>query len=392
MAAGREAIERLARLPDGPPVVTAYLDATWRDEQQRERVRLFVRERVREARAAFAGHPGAQGLERTLADVEAFVAELVQQAVMPDGRGVILVASAGRGLFEVMNLDAELRQAFYVDAKPRLGELIEAYALQRPAIIACVETGHVELLEMAAGFVQEEHSIERDVPKRHAQGGWEQRKLQRYVKDHIRMVWQEGARRLEELARQGDARSIVLFGQETNVRGFERELPPWLLARVAGHRPWVRERRAVLQAAREVLDDERARNEFAAVHRILRQGLSDRTGTVGLSDTLMAVDEQRVRLLALSRRFDAMGYQCRRCDALWETGATGCVFCGGECDLVNLREELTRRALAQGAELVVTPDASALDAYRGIGALLRHLSGDEHSRRPAPAAVDTQPS
>lgn len=389
MVAGREAIERLARLPDGPPVVTAYLDATWRDEQQRDRVRLFVRERVREARASFAGHPSWTGLDRTLSDVEAFVAELVQQAVMPNARGVMLVASAERGLFEVLNVDAELRQSFYVDSKPRLSELIEAYALQRPAIIACVETGHVELLEMSAGFVLEEHTIERDVPKRHAQGGWEQRKLQRYVKDHIQLVWKEGARRLEELARQDDARSIVLFGQETNVSGFKRELPPWLVARVAGHRPWVRERRAVLQAAREVLDEERARVEFAAVHRILRQGLSDRTGTVGIADTLMAIDEQRVRVLAMSRRFDAMGYRCRTCDALWEAGATGCVFCGGECSLVNLREELTRRVVAQGAELVITPDTSALDAYRGIGALLRHLTGDEHQHHratyPAPA-------
>jgi len=59
---------------------------------------------------------------------------------------------------------------------------------------------------------------------------------------------------------------------------------------------------------------------------------------------------------------------------------------------VNLREASTRRAFARGVGLVVTHDASALDAYRGIGGLLRHLSGDEHSRRPAPVAVDTQPS
>ena len=45
---------------------------------------------------------------------------------------------------------------------------------------------------------------------------------------------------------------------------------------------------------------------------------------------------------------------------------------------VPLLEELTRRALVHGADLYLTAETSALDAYRGIGSLLRHLTGEEH--------------
>ena len=38
------------------------------------------------------------------------------------------------------------------------------------------------------------------------------------------------------------------------------------------------------------------------------------------------------------------------------------------------------QAVAQRIQIVLTDEASALDAYRGIGALLRHFTGAEHQR------------
>jgi peptide chain release factor subunit 1 len=371
----RALVESLAQVEPGQPVVTLYVDARWRDEQQRERVRLFFSERAREARQLFGGRPD---LLVSVERLGQFVEALVNQDVMPDARGLMLVASEAHGLFELVEADAAFESAMFVDDEPRLYPLIEALVNERPALLATVESGAVELLELQRGRVVDGTRVEREVPRRHAMGGWSQRKFQRHVKEHIRVVWKEGAKLLERLAREDRTWALVLFGQEPSLRGFARELPAWLVQRVVGMRPLPHDRRTLLEEASSALDEERMSREFAAVHAILRQGLSERSGTVGLGDTLLAVNERRLRLLAVTHRFDARGYRCTGCDALWDAGATGCVFCGATTRLVHLREELVRRALLQGSEVVVVPEASPLNAYRGIGGLMRHLSGDEH--------------
>ena len=49
-------LAELARMRSGDePIVSLYLDIRWGDEQQRERVRLFVQDRVRKKLAALIG-------------------------------------------------------------------------------------------------------------------------------------------------------------------------------------------------------------------------------------------------------------------------------------------------------------------------------------------------
>ena len=55
-------LAELARRPPGArPVVSVYLNTRWTDENQRERVRIFLKNRLREARAA-AGQPAEEDL------------------------------------------------------------------------------------------------------------------------------------------------------------------------------------------------------------------------------------------------------------------------------------------------------------------------------------------
>lgn len=377
----RALITSLAQLPEGPPIVTLYLDAHWRDEQQRERVRLFFHERAKEARELFAGdQPDQQGVLLTLGRLERFVDELVNQVVHEDSRGVMVAASEPRGLFEEVLIDQPFEPAMFIDSRPRLYPLIEAFALEQPAFLVTVDATGATILEQRAGELVDEQDVQRQVPHYHRAGGWSQRRIQQRTKLHIQLVWQECVALLATLVRADGPGAVVLFGQDGNLRNFAKELPAWLRANVVAMLPSPRERREMLEVARGALDEERVAREFLTIHHILRQGLSERSGTVGVEDTLLAMNERRVKVLALTRRFDARGYRCSNCDALWATGGLGCVFCGAPTSLVSLREELVRRAVQQGADIVVTPEASPLNTYRGIGALLRHLTGDEHRR------------
>lgn len=90
----------LARLrSQSDPIVSLYLDVRWRDEQQRERVRGFVRDRGRRALGHYLpGSPGRDGLARMLARIEAYVTGLAGQAYEVGNAGLALFACESLGL------------------------------------------------------------------------------------------------------------------------------------------------------------------------------------------------------------------------------------------------------------------------------------------------------
>lgn len=384
MADVKALVNELAELdPAGPPIVTLYLDTRWRDEQQRERVRLFFSERAREARALFEdGGEIADSVRRTLDVLEDFVERLVNQDVHEAAGGVMLVASVDRGLLEELAIPEPFEPAMYIDQGARLAPLVETLSRLRPALFAVIDSTGAEILQWEMGGIVDERIIERDVPNRHKMGGWSQRRYQQHVKGIIHGVWKECADLLSRLARENPRADLVLFGQEQNLRGFQKLLPQEINERVVGTLPVPpgNDRNRIMETAREALRDHHMSERFDTVHLLLRQGLSDRSGVLGVEDTLLASNERRLRLLAVSPRFAARGFHCAQCDAVWLTGATGCTFCGGPTRTVGLHEELMRRSVRENVDVVVVPSGGPLDAYRGVGGLLRRLSSEEWQR------------
>jgi hypothetical protein len=95
MATRSDVQTRLAELaklpPSARPVVSVYLNTRWADEDQRERVRIFLKNNLREARAAAV--PPA---EDDLAWVEAEAQRLIGQTDLVDTSGVALIAGGER--------------------------------------------------------------------------------------------------------------------------------------------------------------------------------------------------------------------------------------------------------------------------------------------------------
>jgi len=93
MATRSDVQTRLAELaklpPSARPVVSVYLTTRWAEEEQRERVRILLKNNLREARAAAV--PPA---EDDLAWVEA--QRLIGQTDLVDTSGVALIAGGER--------------------------------------------------------------------------------------------------------------------------------------------------------------------------------------------------------------------------------------------------------------------------------------------------------
>src|SRR5207253_8398873 len=115
MAAPTDVRARLAELaklpPAARPVVSVYLNTRWTDEEQRQRVRIFLKNHLREARAA-AERPA----EEDLAWIEAEAQRIIGQVVLTDASGVALIA--GDGLREVLPVRAAFEDTFVIAGAP----------------------------------------------------------------------------------------------------------------------------------------------------------------------------------------------------------------------------------------------------------------------------------
>lgn len=364
-------LSELAQVEEGPPVITLALDTHWRNERHRERVRIFVRDQVRDARKLFDPvDTEARGISDTLDRIESWVEEVINRERYESSDGLVLYASEPRGLFVECALPVSTDLGLWIDRRPRLWPLALQLEHTRPLILVEVEVTGAHITQWQFGRVDEE-TIEREIQGRHQKGGWSQARYQRNIREDIHRVWKECAARLQQIVLDTPRAYIVLLGQDATLRRFQRQLPAVVAERVVAMRPSPPKPDKRLSVGFEVLEEERVAREFAVVHHVLRQGLSDRSGTVGLEETLMAINERQVRELAMARRFDAQGVKCRTCEGLWTLAAKGCVFCGEAVELVSLRDEILRRSIVQDAKVVIVADGGPLDAYQGVGSILR---------------------
>jgi hypothetical protein len=150
MALPRDPLQRLARLEPAPAnVVSVYLNTEWVDEHQRERVRVFLKNRLREAREVGGADPA------DLDWIEEQGRALVDRVVFADANGVALFAGAATGLRELLPTWRAMSKAVTPPAGGRRSRSpATSDNIQGEAIVARVVTsgGAVTTVERHAGL------------------------------------------------------------------------------------------------------------------------------------------------------------------------------------------------------------------------------------------------
>ena len=407
-------LAELARLRSGSePIVTLYLDVRWRDEQRREQVRLFTRERSRAILGHYAdGAPGRAGLARTLEKVAGLVEGLTAQAYEAARDGLALFACEALGLWRPHFFGRPFADELCADGIPHLGKLARLAAEVAPAIVVVPSRDGADVYEVRLGDLETEESVRGPVPRSdtdtfNAGTGEPGRRYEREAKNERRT--EEWARRNRQAAagevtalfdRTPRAR-VILVGPARALSAFARELPERvraaIAARVTRPRAWgsadgVR-RDGVRALAEAALG--RARNGGRdEVNAVVGEALRGGVAVVGPDDVVLAVNEGRVQALVVEEDFTRTGFRCDNCDALGASveAAEVCPFCAGDLRAVpSLQEMLVARTLAGGGRVDVVPHGNKLHSYRGVAAFLRQtaptgLRGTSPSWPTAPGA------
>ncbi len=406
-------LSELARLRSGSePIVSLYLDIRWKDEQQRERVRLFVQDRIRQTLANYRpGTPGREGLESTLKRIHDHVSGLLAQEYESDKNGLALFANESLGLWRPIFFKRSLPNELTTDAIPHLTQLARLQDDFAPAIVVAPSATGADIYHVSLGDLAIEANLRGFVPRRdrdtfnagtsgHSRGQYERqdkddRRYDNFVQKNLRTA----AAEVTAFYDQNPHCFVVLVGPSETVAAFERELPERLRERVIARLPRPRgwesadgaRRDGVVQGAAKAIAEREKEDEHHAIDQVVGHALRGGLGVLGPTDVVEALNQGRVHKLVIEECFDGTGWRCDNCVAIGSNAesAETCPYCGGELRAVgDLGEAIVARALLDGADVEVVAHANKLHSYRSVGAFLRQTSqnGLRGASMPYPTA------
>jgi hypothetical protein len=146
----------LARIEEGQqPFLSLYLNTTWDDEQQRERIRLFTKNQLREGYDRCEG-PDLEGWQKAYTEdqqrIEKYVGGLVRQVYNEETKGIAIFSCSGRGVFLTYPSMIPYENGCFISDHPILHPLVRHSSQYQNTLMIMVETDSAKLLEISETF------------------------------------------------------------------------------------------------------------------------------------------------------------------------------------------------------------------------------------------------
>lgn len=296
----------------------------------------------------------------------------------PKGRALVIFTSAPAEIWEVLNLDVALPTALIANRTTytaMLARLLDEYPRMAVALLDG-EEARIYLGEQRER--QKDAEITSDIPGWHEQGGWAQARYQRHIEFHHARHLKKVATELKDIYYAKPFDRLVLVGVDSAVDELRSMLPDAIAARLIGHFGADFKQHSddeILQRAGELRTETLRREEIALVRQIADAVGSGGKGVVGIEDTIRAIHDGRVDILACVVGLTAQGSACESCEYFSSEPFEKCPVCGGPTEqLEDVAGFAAEQAFLKGAAInTVFDDAAAmLKAHGGFGAVLRY--------------------
>jgi len=298
----------------------------------------------------------------------------------PDIRAIAIFASLSETLTKdnrrivIYTLPQSVRSQAHIEDTAFLRPLMFLLDQYEPYTVITVNRHIANFFLISLGEIHERKEFVSDIPRRHDQGGWSQkrfeRKIERAVEQHVQRVTKFATKRLRETG----ARRIVLGGDDNMIHLLKKNLPERELKMVVGTVPSNPHESAheTLERTLKVASEAERASEQLAVQE-LRDALAHAGKAVsGIKETLNAINNKKITKLILHSDFHLDGSLCRNCQMLFAP-TTQCPNCNLLTEhLDDLAEEIAERVFAEKGEVEFVMDNVDLEALGGIGAILRY--------------------
>lgn len=289
-------------------------------------------------------------------------------------QGLALFAASADNFWRSIELADKVPDEIKVRRQFYLAPLVPLVGRGDGALVAFIGREKGEVFGLRGGRLVAIADKSEAQPGQHDQGGWSQARYERHIEELVRDHMRDVADELDRQVRRLHAPRIVVIGTEQNRAEFTGLVSNEVRAAIVGETQ--AEAHAtpadLLELARPLLEDARAREEAEALERWREEAGRNGRAASGWAPTLEAASDGRVDLLLYQEGADRNAWQCPACGraAIEE----------GNCPLDGTRMEpytegldaAVHQTLAHGGTVLAVRHHRDLDPVEGIGALLRY--------------------
>lgn len=314
-------------------------------------------------------HDAKESLRDDLRKIEHFVKRDFKRV---DTNGLAIFSCSAKDFWHVFDIPNRVQSRVQFGPSPYLAPLAKFLSHTKPTAVLITDRQQARIFTMAQGQVKEWTSIEDFVPHRTEAGGWSQSRYQRrsdqWAKYHI-----DHAAELTFKLEQHHPFTWLILGTDVEAQHvLEQDLHPYLKDRVIGHisvgihadeAEIIEKARAVREANEEQLIGD-------LVDKIQEYAGAGGRGTIGLKDTLQALNEQKVHILLVQEDYSHPGSLCT-CGMLFPAQPATCPACGGTPEkLDNVVEGAIQKAYEFGSQVEIATEYQKLDPIQRIGSIM----------------------
>jgi peptide subunit release factor 1 (eRF1) len=290
-----------------------------------------------------------------------------------DTNGVGVFSCSALGFWQVFEMPTRVQSQVYFGPRPHVAPLATFLSHTKPTAILMTDRQQARIITMAEGEVKEWTQFEDFVPQRSEAGGWSQMRYQRRSDEWANHHIDHAAELALRLEQNYPFDWLLLAVDEEAKNEIESTLHPYLKDRVIGtitvriDAPLA----DVVQKAREASEQQ----ESQLIDRLMGQiqefaGAGGR-GTIGLSATLQALNEQKVHVLLVQEGYSEPGGECPNCGMLYAGDVQMCAADGETLQPVeDIVDSAIQKAFELGSRVEVATEYEKLNPIESIGSIM----------------------
>ena len=299
------------------------------------------------------------------------------------GKSVAVFSCAPQGFFRAYSLaipvPSRVRTGFQPHVKP-LVNLLDYYGGYG---VVLVDKQGARLFSFHLGELSEQEGIVGEEIRHVKHGGASAMAGRRggmagqtnYTDEAAERNMREAANFAAHFLTENNVRRVLIGGTDENVALFRNLLPKSWQSLIVGTFPMGMTASAedVMARAMEIGQQAELSREKEIISKIITAAAKGRGGVLGLEDTLRALHERRIQVLAIQEGYRAPGYRCQGCGYLTAQAAQACAYCGAALEQIPDAVEMAVHDLMHtGGEVDILHHPSPETGFKAIGALLRY--------------------
>lgn len=315
-------------------------------------------------------HDAFESLREDLEKIKAFVTEDFERT---DTNGLAIFSCSAQDFWHVVQTPTTLENRVFFGPHPHVAPLAAFLSHSKATAILLTDKQNARIITMKAGEVREWADINDFVPQRSAQGGWSQMRYQRRSDNWARHHVDHAAELVLKLKQAYSFDWLILGAEVQRQADLQSDLHPYLKDAVIGeiHVRIDAPTAEVVERAQEVREQAESQLIDNLISQIQEYAGAGGRGTIGLPDTLRALNEQKVHILLVQEGFASPGGECRNCGLLTVKDSGDCPACNEPVTpLEDVVDAAIQKAIELGSIVEVATELEKLSPIENIGSVL----------------------